>query len=194
MKRSSDLILCLFLFVPVCIFIFVLAVMIMIVDRFSPFFLQERVGKEGKMFVCYKLQTMKPTQNFHLTCDPEHDRRRVTKLGSFLRNHGWDESPQILNILLGHMSFIGPRPFTTKKISEIRGENGEGNKEEWKKRFNVRPGLSGWRQVNVRKNDSYNLAHDIQHHGCGQKIHILMKTLNIFFYGENENVSKDPIS
>lgn len=107
--------------------------LILIIDRMNPIFKQPRVGKNQKVFYIYKLQTMKKDKD---------GINQVTKLGKILRATSIDELPQLINILKGEMSFIGPRPWVevfTKYFTE-----------EQKRRHEVLPGISGWAQVNGR--------------------------------------------
>lgn len=104
-------------------------------------FKQDRPGKNEKIFTIYKFRTMK-----EITINEEgrtlSDIERVTKIGRFLRKTSIDELPQLFNILKGDMSFIGPRPLLVQYL--------EYYDEEQHKRHLVRPGMSGWAQVNGR--------------------------------------------
>lgn len=190
MRRSVDLA----LFIPVAILvvppIIIFALLIFIVDKFPPFFLQERLGKGGKIFKCCKFQTMRPTKDVSLICDPKHDEIRVTKLGRWLRRHCLDEFPQIFNVLVGHMSFIGPRPLCMEDISLIL-QGGEESKKEVEKRKKVRPGITGFRQVKIRRSQPYspsNMAWELQDRSFGEKVIIILKTLGILFVGNHESI------
>lgn len=152
MRRFFDFILAILLFFPILGVIFVLSFLILVVDRFSPFHFQKRIGKNGALFTCYKLQTMKPPTDKNLLGEREKDELRLTKLGSFLRDHGWDELPQILNVLLGKMSLVGPRPLLPKTIDRIEAKNIEilPRIKEWEKdRQRFLPGVSGWHQIHI---------------------------------------------
>ena len=104
------------------------------------FFLQERPGKNGKIYKVIKFKTMTDE------CDAEGkllpDAQRLTKVGRFVRSTSIDELPQIINILKGDMSFIGPRPLMVKYLPLYSPEQ--------MRRHEVRPGISGWAQVNGR--------------------------------------------
>ena len=103
----------------------------------KPFFFQIRPGKNEKLFQIIKFKTMndKKDSNGELLSDAE----RLTKLGRFVRKTSLDEIPQLLNVLKGDMSLIGPRPLLTEYLPLYN--------EVQKKRHEVRPGITGWAQV-----------------------------------------------
>ena len=122
--------------------IFLISAICIRLDRHGKaFFKQERVGKDGKIFLIYKFRTMKSTD---VAFDTDHaviedDNPSVTPIGRILRKFKLDETPQLINILKGDMSFIGPRPLMPVYLEEY---------EEWEKhKFDVKPGLSGLAQV-----------------------------------------------
>jgi len=109
------------------------------------FFVQKRIGKELKQFKMYKFQTMKqgkkPINEVNYLFKAKKD-PRVTKFGKVLRRSGLDELPQLINILFGEMSFVGPRPCLKEELHLFRG---------WKrKRFSIKPGITGLWQVSGR--------------------------------------------
>lgn len=121
-----------------------IAIAIVIEDGRPVVFRQKRLGKDGKYFQIFKFRTMRrdtprdmPT---HLLDDPE---RYITKVGGFLRRASLDELPQLLNILMGQMSFVGPRPILYNEVRLLQ------RREDFKAN-NVRPGLTGWAQINGR--------------------------------------------
>lgn len=110
-------------------------------------FKQERLGKDGKPFTMYKFRSMQVnTEHTGTGVYSGKDDPRVTKVGRFIRSTSIDELPQLINILKGDMSFIGPRPVLTYHPWTF-----EEYTSEQKKRFAVRPGVTGWAQVNGRK-------------------------------------------
>ena len=108
--------------------------------REFPLFVQKRPGFKGKIFSIYKLKTMKSILDSKGVLLPDH--KRISKIGSFLRKSSIDELPQLINILNGEMSFIGPRPLLPAYLNLYN--------ENQSKRHNVKPGITGWAQVNGR--------------------------------------------
>lgn len=106
----------------------------------NPFFTQKRPGKDEKIFKLVKFRTMTNAkdENGELLSDAE----RLTKYGKFLRNTSLDELPELFNILKGDMSVIGPRPLLVKYLPRYN--------QHQHRRHEVKPGLSGWAQVNGR--------------------------------------------
>lgn len=103
-------------------------------------FTQERPGKDGKIFKVIKFKTMTDERDAEGNLLP--DAQRLTKVGKFVRSTSIDELPQLINILKGDMSFIGPRPLLIKYLPLYSPEQ--------MRRHEVRPGISGWAQVNGR--------------------------------------------
>ena len=140
----------------------ILAVLVGIDNKGRIIFAHRRVGRKGKLFPCYKFQSMVPDaqerleeylaknpevrkeweESFKLTNDP-----RVTKLGAFLRKTSLDELPQLWNVLMGDMSLVGPRPIVTKEIERY----GDYIREY----YMVPPGITGMWQVNGRSDTTY---------------------------------------
>lgn len=120
-----------------------------IVTKGHPFFSHERIGKNGKEFRIIKFRSMKYEVDPNISSESADYNKLVTPFGKFLRKTSLDETPQLLNIFVGHMSFIGPRPlinYGEDKITiEERKENGS---------IKLRPGLGGYAQVHGRVNVS----------------------------------------
>ena len=121
------------------IFIFV-AIGLFFANDGKPFFFQVRPGKGEKLFKIIKFKTMndKKDENGNLLSDSE----RLTSIGSFVRKTSLDEIPQLLNVIKGDMSLIGPRPLLVQYLPLYD--------EVQKHRHDVRPGITGWAQVNGR--------------------------------------------
>lgn len=144
LKRFFDIVLSLLAIIVFSWLLIIIAVAIVVEDKGNILFKQKRIGKNKKEFYIYKFRTMKvstpkdvPT---HLLDNPES---YITKIGGFLRKTSLDELPQLFNILKGDMSIVGPRPALWNQFDLIalRDENGSNS---------VRPGLTGWAQVNGR--------------------------------------------
>ncbi|MGQ2982062.1 sugar transferase [Flavobacterium sp.] len=106
----------------------------------KPFFYQRRPGKDEREFFIMKFKTMTDEKDENGELLLNH--LRITKVGNFLRKSSLDELPQLINVLKGEMSLIGPRPLLFKYIPLYN--------EEQLRRHNVRPGITGWAQVNGR--------------------------------------------
>lgn len=144
-KRTSDILFSL-LFIFILSPLFLILLVIVIIDLKSfPIFYQPRAGLNGDEFYILKLKTMtdaKDNDGILLSDDS-----RLTKVGSMLRNFSLDEIFQLYNVLIGDMSFIGPRPFLFEYMYIYT--------EDEKRRHKVRPGITGWAQVNGRNNISW---------------------------------------
>lgn len=121
------------------IFVLVL-ILLMINNQGKPFFFQKRPGKDEKIFQVIKFKTMNDKKGANGELLPDAD--RLTKVGVFVRKTSLDEIPQLLNVLKGDMSLIGPRPLLPEYLPLYN--------ETQKKRHDVKPGITGWAQVNGR--------------------------------------------
>lgn len=117
------------------------------------FFYQERPGKDEKIFKCIKFKSMTDERDAEGNLLPDKD--RITAVGKFVRKTSLDELPQLINVLKGDMALIGPRPLLVEYLPYYT--------EEEKLRHTVRPGITGWAQVNGRNNLSWDdkLALDV---------------------------------
>lgn len=132
----------------------IIAILIKLDFKGPVFFTQERLGKNGRVFNIIKFRTMiVNAENLGegLRVSTEDD-PRITKVGKVLRATSLDELPQLINVVKGDMSLVGPRPPAT-----YHPYDGYANYPEWaKKRFEMRPGITGLAQVNVRNSVSWN--------------------------------------
>ena len=164
----------LFLIVSFPLFIIIMFI-IFLEDKKNPFFLQKRVGLEGKEFIIYKFRTMSKTKEEGLWA--VKDDIRITKIGALLRSTHLDELPQLLNILIGDMTFVGPRPFRKKIINLILEVE-----PDFILREKVKPGLTGWSQIYGEKGESLEdhaakLKHDLIYIKNGLKLKDYFKLL-----------------
>ncbi|SPF49824.1 Bacterial sugar transferase [Candidatus Desulfosporosinus infrequens] len=143
MKRFSDILFGLVLFIILSPLLLIISIVIKIDSKGPVLFSQRRIGRNNKEFLLYKFRTMKtntPNVATHLLNDPK---RYITPFGNFLRKSSLDELPQFLNIIKGDMTFFGPRPalYNQYDLIELRTRCGV---------HTLRPGVSGWAQVNGR--------------------------------------------
>ena len=117
-----------------------------IVCHGRPVFANFRVGKNGKPFRCVKFRSMSKKANPNMTSRDKDAKLYVTKFGSFLRKTSIDETPQLLNVFVGQMSFIGPRPLIGESEDIITI-----NKRKENSSIVLRPGLTGYAQINGRE-------------------------------------------
>lgn len=121
--------------------IFVLVMIgLYVANQGKPFFFQARPGKNERIFKIIKFKTMNDKKDAQGNLLP--DAERLTKIGAFVRKTSLDEIPQLINVLKGDMSLIGPRPLLPQYLPLYS--------ETQKRRHNVRPGITGWAQVNGR--------------------------------------------
>ena len=147
LKRLFDVVLSLLILIILCPVFLIVAIAIKIDSKGPVLFKQERLGKGGRVFKIYKFRSM--CVNAEHTGSGVYSGKgdaRVTRVGRIIRATSIDELPQAVNILKGDMSFIGPRPPLTYHPWPI-----EEYSDEQKKMFNVRPGITGWAQINGRK-------------------------------------------
>ncbi|MGY5550996.1 sugar transferase [Riemerella anatipestifer] len=139
-KPTMDFILALVGFLLLSPIFILVTIGLFFANQGKPFFFQKRPGKNERIFSIIKFKTMndKKDANGNLLSDAE----RLTAIGKFVRKTSLDEIPQLLNVIKGDMSLVGPRPLLPQYLPLYN--------EEQKKRHNVRPGITGWAQVNGR--------------------------------------------
>jgi lipopolysaccharide/colanic/teichoic acid biosynthesis glycosyltransferase len=142
-KRFFDFVVSLVILVPLSPFILLVSVAILIESKGGVIFTQERVGQFAKPFPMYKFRSMVADAHqkgpyFTAKGDP-----RITRVGAFLRKTSLDELPQLLNVLKGDMSLVGPRP-------DVFAQRSNYTQQEWEKRTSVKPGITGLAQATTR--------------------------------------------
>ena len=191
-KRFLDLFIsfiCLIILFPLFI---ILALFVKLTSKGPVFFKQERIGLHGKVFKMLKFRSMcvGAEQQEGGVYSGKGD-KRVTKIGRVLRATSFDELPQLINILKGDMSIIGPRPPLTYHPWKY-----EEYTEEQKKMFDVRPGITGWAQINGRKQVEWHKRIElnvwyVEHMSFGLDLKIFFKTIGkVFKNSDNENVGE----
>ena len=140
LKRSIDLVSAVLLFLLLLPFFLLITILLFLATGESPFFFQVRPGKNGKLFKLVKFKTMNERKDDkgHLLPDAE----RFTGIGTFLRKTSLDEIPQLLNVIKGDMSLVGPRPLLVEYLPLYNPVQA--------RRHEVLPGITGWAQVNGR--------------------------------------------
>lgn len=144
-KRTLDFLLSLCAIIGLSPVLLVLTILGAVKMKGNPFFTQERPGKGEKIFKLIKFRSMTCEKDAQGNLLP--DEVRLTRYGKLLRATSLDELPELFNILLGHMSIVGPRPLLVRYLPLYN--------EEQKHRHDVRPGLTGWAQVNGRNTLSW---------------------------------------
>ena len=151
------------------------------------FFFQERPGRHGKIFKVIKFKTMTDERDAEGNLLP--DDRRLTKIGKFVRSTSIDELPQLINVLKGDMSLIGPRPLLPQYLSLYNSEQA--------RRHEVRPGITGWAQVNGRNAISWTRKFEldvwyVDHCSFSLDLKIIFLTIKKVFV--REGISSDTCS
>ncbi len=169
----------LFLLIPIFI---VVTIGLFFANNGKPFFFQTRPGKNEKLFRIVKFKTMNDKKDAvgNLLSDAE----RLTAIGSFVRKTSLDEIPQLINVLKGDMSIIGPRPLLVEYLSLYN--------ETQKRRHHVKPGITGWAQINGRNTisweDKFKLDVDyIENQSFLFDLKIIFLTIKKVFFSEGIN-------
>lgn len=149
-KRAMDLLICLIAFPFFCIIWLFVAIAIKIEDGGPVFYMAERIGKGSKLLMMYKFRSMKVNAENILNADGStynaKDDPRVTKVGKFLRETSIDELPQIINVIKGEMSIIGPRSSEWYTVDTYLPDEID--------KMKVRPGITGYTQAYYRNSMS----------------------------------------
>lgn len=165
-KRIFDIVMALLALIILSPVFMVIAILIKLDDRGPVFYKHKRVGKNGKIIYVYKFRSMvvnadeifshfteEQIKEFEKYYKLEND-PRITKIGDFLRKTSLDELPQLVNILKGDMSFVGPRPVVSKELNKF-GDNQD-------LLLSIKPGLTGWWACSGRSDISYEQRVDLE--------------------------------
>ncbi|WP_103068544.1 sugar transferase [Aquimarina sediminis] len=187
-KRFLDFSLSFFGILVLLPIIIVLVLILMIVNKGEPFFFQSRPGKDGKLFKIIKFKTMADLKSEDK--DDVHNVSRITKAGAFIRKYSLDEILQLINVLKGDMSLIGPRPLLIEYLPLYN--------ETQQKRHNVRPGITGWAQVKGRNTISWSQKFEydvwyVENVSFLLDIRILLLTIKKVIKKEGVNVDQNTI-
>jgi len=140
LKRTLDFTLALILLICVLPLLVFISLAIVIETGFPILFLQQRPGKDNVTFTIFKFRTMRSVRE--VESQATHNDSRVTHVGKFLRQSSLDELPQLMNVLFGHMSLVGPRPHPLWLDARFADRF-----ENWRLRAGMRPGITGLAQV-----------------------------------------------
>lgn len=178
-KRILDFLISLVALIILSPLIITLIILLLFVNNGKPFFFQKRPGKNSEIFTIIKFKTMRdPKKNESELLNQE---QRITKIGTIIRKTSLDELLQLVNVLKGDMSIIGPRPLLIEYLPLY-------NKEQ-ARRHMVKPGITGWAQVNGRNALSWEerFDHDVwyvDHLSFYNDLQILLKTIQKIFNRE----------
>jgi undecaprenyl phosphate N,N'-diacetylbacillosamine 1-phosphate transferase len=140
LKPCLDFLIALVGFIILSPFFIIIVILLLFSNKGKPFFFQSRPGKNEKIFKVIKFKTMNDKKDKHGNLLP--DSKRLTAAGKFIRKTSLDEIPQLLNVIKGDMSLIGPRPLLVEYLPLYN--------ESQKRRHEVKPGITGWAQANGR--------------------------------------------
>lgn len=182
LKRFFDGVVSLLMILVLLPLLLLLTFLLSLSNNGQPFFIQARPGKSGRIFNIIKFKTMTDKKDAQGNLLP--DAERLTAIGKLVRKTSLDELPQLLNVLKGDMSFVGPRPLLPEYLPLYN--------EEQRKRHDVKPGITGWAQVNGRNAISWEqkFALDVwyvQHQSFVLDLKILFLTVKKVFVSEGIN-------
>ncbi len=172
-KRTFDILISLLALIILSPVLLLICISLMVIMGMPIFFTQERPGKNGEIFKIIKFRTMLNDKDSNGNFLP--DEKRLTKFGVWLRNSSLDELPELLNVLKGDMSIVGPRPLLVEYLPLYS--------EHQSKRHNVLPGITGWAQINGRNSlsweEKFNLdVWYVHNHNIILDIKIIFKTFS----------------
>lgn len=182
LKPLIDFLVALFSLVILSPLLVIVAILLAIANKGNPFFLQDRPGKNEKIFKIVKFRTMTNEKDMNGAFLP--DEKRITNVGKLVRKTSIDEIPQLLNVLKGNMSLIGPRPLLPQYLNIFN--------ERQNKRHKVKPGITGWAQINGRNAISWKqkLEYDVwyvENISAWLDLKIIIKTVKKVILSEDIN-------
>lgn len=182
-KRAFDILVSLLGLIVLMPLFLIVSLVIAVFMPGPVFFLQERVGKDRKDFRIIKFRSMKVDRSAEAAMDFNKDEQRLTTLGRGLRRTKIDEAPQLLNVLAGQMSLVGPRPTIRQQVEEYD--------ERQLKRLLMKPGMTGLAQVNGNASITWaeRIEFDIDYvekFSLWLDLKILLKTVAIVIFGEEK--------
>lgn len=191
LKRAIDIVLSFITILFVAPF-WILIIFLIKTDSSGPaFYLHTRVGKNSKEFTCFKFRTMKVDSDPNKLAESKED-DRITPLGHFLRKTSLDETPQLINVLLGDMSIVGPRPALPVQVENFTVDQFQ--------KLSVKPGLTGWTQVNGRNSIPYEKRMELDcwyatHNNVFLDLWIILKTFKVLIFGDGiyDSNSSSPV-
>lgn len=186
LKRVFDLTVSFLFFLFILPLLLLVILLILLIERETPFFFQYRLGENGRKFRLYKFRTMlnkkREVNREILSGDSE-----VTKIGRYLRRFKIDELPQIINVIKGDMSIVGPRPCMVSQLVDFN--------DDGKQRLKVKPGLTGLAQINGNiylsweERWKYDREY-VENLSFLLDLKIIFKTILIVLYGEEKFINK----
>ncbi|MCG1008441.1 sugar transferase [Salinicoccus sp. ID82-1] len=180
-KRFVDIIISSFSLIILSPLLLITGIIIKVTMPGPLFFRQQRVGMHQKLFDILKFRSMKVDRSAEESFDFDKDEQRITTFGRLIRRLKIDELPQLLNVLKGDMSVVGPRPTIEQQVAEYD--------DHQRRRLDVKPGMTGLAQVNGNAHLTWEerIEYDIEYvdnHSLKLDVLILLKTVLIVLFGE----------